>query len=319
MQELIKNWPSILLLLAGMSAAWATYVANNKSEKQQQNIEELGLINKELGTKNNDLGEKIRNLSELTLRLTEENRELTDQSKLIIEEVKKLVGSSINIANENKDLTTQNKTLIQEVQKLNTSSYELINKLDAKTDNEYEVTGSFSFSIDSLENADQFEVILGKNPTMNAYNALELKMSNGNFRLLNRNGISLNLINNYLLLDAKIYDANGDIIAEVEKNHWRINKNSVSKFNYDNKGFEIFDNKGRIVFSIDIRKNGIFIRGIIPESELGKFVLYTDDTYLKFSNLDINTFSDYNKLYEKGDPITQMFEYNIKNWRHKRR
>lgn len=302
MQELIKNWPSILLFIAGLSAAIATYVANKRSEKQQTNIEELGNINKELGTKNKDL----------------------------TEEVKKLSGLNISISEENKDLTNQSKILIEEVKKLTVSSNVLINKLDKKADKviaENAITGELEMEFDATYSENQKVFIIFGGATMEeSIKGIGPLISVGNLHPLNAK-----IRNNKLLISMKVYDMNENLLAEIEDNNWRPNKNFTGKFNYDKKGFEIIDNQGNIAANFDILgPNKIKIQGIFPYKEAGRILIAGDsllqnppfgtkeieDLVLKKTGKKYDIFLK--DAIEKGQ-IKQLFVYTGSNWLHKRK
>ncbi len=123
------------------------------------------------------------------------------------------------------------------------------------------------------------------------------------------NTLFFQIKNNTLLVTMTIYDAQKNLIAEVDSNKWRINKNLVSKFNFDEKGLEIFDNKGRIALSIDILfNNTIQIQGLI-ENDVQ--VLYLTENGALFTTPNENE-GIVNFL--KRDPYRQLFKYTGKKW-----
>lgn len=205
-----------------------------------------------------------------------------------------------------------------EINRLTKTSQALINELNSKTDEEFKVTGSFSFSFDSLKNSDQYEVVLGKFKTGSPFNIPELKVNNCNYGLINHNNLNIRIQDCKLVIDAKVYDVERNLIAEVSENSWRINRNFVSKFNYDDKGFEVFDNKGRVALSVDIRRDGVFVRGILRNSETDDAILVADDKRYPFSYINESSIRDIYKLYSAKDTITPMFLYTGKRWRFKR-
>ena len=305
MQELIKNWPSILLLFAGIAAAWSTYVANNRTEKQQQNIEKLGEINKELGIKNKDLSEEVKKLSELNNSIAQENKKLGE---------------------DNISLSSQTKELIEKVNKLTTTSYTLINKLDIKTEKEFAenaITGELEMEFDlSSKESKPPIIIIGGGPN----DAGTPIISIGSFM-----PIITKKINNKLLISMKVYDLRGNLIAEIEDNKWRPNKNFSGKYNYDKKGFEVINNQGNIAASFDIvGPNTIKVQGIFPYIEQQRILILGNNgfTYPPFGSKEIEEkverltgkkYDDYLKEQINAVPIKQIFEYTGSDWLHKRK
>ena len=82
------------------------------------------------------------------------------------------------------------------------------------------------------------------------------------------------------------------------------------KLNYDNKGFEVIDEKDNILFSIDIRKNNtIKIQGWYPTSPNSIRVI--GDKYM--------VVLVYGSMYDNlNGYFKQLFQYTGKNWLHKR-
>lgn len=299
MQELIKNWPSILLVIAGICAAIATYVSTKRTDKQQTNIEELGEINKELGSKNQDLTNEVKKLSKL----------------------------NISISEENKDLSIQSKILIEEVRKLTVSSNSLISRLDDKADKviaENLITGELKMDFDINTPGNQKPtIILGGGQFED--NGLPV-LSIGGFIPL-----TTKYLNKKLLISMKVYDLAGNLIAELEDNNWRPNKNFTGKYNYDRRGFEVINNQGNIAASFDIvGPNTIKIQGFFPYMQTNKILIAGDKgfTTAPFGTKQIEerVFQLTNKKYDlflkekfSSVPTTQLFEYSGPNWLHKRK
>ena len=136
---------------------------------------------------------------------------------------------------------------------------------------------------------------------------------------------------NEVLFSIKIFDLQGNWIAEVEKNYWRPNKNFTGKFNYDENGFEVLDNKNQVVFNVDILENNkIFIQGVIPVPETKNIYLWGDNSGTGFPFLSQEEIQLYNAR-KKSDyyldlkkqieyvKIKQLFEYTTKDFLHKRK
>ncbi len=166
--------------------------------------------------------------------------------------------------------------LIEEIKKLTVSSNVLINKLDKKADKviaENAITGELEMEFDATYSENQKVFIIFGGATMEeSIKGIGPLISVGNLHPLNAK-----IRNNKLLISMKVYDMNENLLAEIEDNNWRPNKNFTGKFNYDKKGFEIIDNQGNIAANFDILgPNKIKIQGIFPYKEAGRILIAGD-------------------------------------------
>jgi hypothetical protein len=118
----------IALLFSTILFSVASFVATDLDNKQKDRIEELGEITKKLGCQNKSLSDQI-------YKLTQVNNKLDSNTNKIVIKI-----DSVTVTANN---------LITEVKKLSLKSNTVIHGLDVKTDEEFNVSGVFSFPIDS--------------------------------------------------------------------------------------------------------------------------------------------------------------------------
>lgn len=206
------------------------------------------------------------------------------------------------------------------------STLKTVTKVDLKTDQEFEVTGHFNFPIDSsLPNNILLVSYLG-DKRLGDYNFPELRI--GKVILLNINRLQIYAVHYQFFVNADISDIRGNQIVYINDNKWRLNKNAISRFNYDENGLEIFDNAGRVVISIDFNsKKGraifgpsVHVQGVIPldDSTVG---YYRDNYDYIFSRLPYGTHQSNKRFFHLYDsiPIKPLFEYTGNRWRRVRK
>jgi hypothetical protein len=135
--------------------------------------------------------------------------------------------------------------------------------------------------------------------------------------------------NGKLFLTIKIYDIEKRIVGEVINNDWRPNLNCSSKYNYDDHGFEVFDNEGRIAFNISLDGNVLKFKGIFYDPET-KAVVDACDNGVTTTVYGVSWADSATAFEEKmsakefvdkmGDQcqITQLFRYTGTDWVGKR-
>lgn len=312
MNWILKNWPAALLLCAGIVACIATFVSSKQDQDQKDAIQKLGQENLALSKEISKLDSINNNIASRVEQLSDENN--------------KLIGENINLSKETK-------ALISEVQNLTEKSKQLIDKIDKTTTYSAEEnlqTGELTIGLDSkLSDNDNINVLFGQNITVAPIK--KLKEGKGlPFSLGSMLAIFLKIDNNNkFLFNIQVFDIEENLIAEIINNNWRSNKNYVSKFNYDESGFEVMDNKGRIVLNIDlISNNTILIQGIWLNQEkqiclIGSkgFVLIPAKTPEYEAALKAKQNKDYNTYIKESInkvQIKQLFEYTGKHWLHRR-
>lgn len=307
MRLILKNLPAFILLLITIAAAIVAFYATIKDNQQKDNIE--------------DLSKQTNRLSEL--------------NKSIGENVEKITTENNKLSKENIELSTQAKDLITEVQHLSEKSKVLIDKIEKTTTNTSEenlLSGGITLKLKFI-------------PPKQNVTALEIKYGGNTFGLnLSELNAPADYVSNrfpYLkatlddkkniLFTTMVYDIDGNVVAEIENNYWRPNKNFISKYNYDENGFEVIDNKGHIVLSIDIKDgNKIRLQGIFIDKESTQYILAGISEHVVF---DKNTKQGIAPLRVKKSNIStpealdeeikkvkfqRLFKYNGEHWLHKR-
>jgi len=280
------KWPVVLIAVAGIVAVIGTFVSSNGDAAQKDNIENLGKENKELNT-------EIKQLEELDTKISKHNEQLGE---------------------ENKVLTGQSRALIADVKKLTAKSQQLIRTINERTAYEAAenlVSGELKIDFKPTFHNDEITVILGNDTSTNSMK----RLSNGTSRLFSfgsQDPITFNFAHNKINISSTIFDQEGNLIAEIDANSWRPNKNMICRFNYDNRGLEVIDNKRRIVFNIDIKNDSLVIQGVFNDSEHKQVWIYGNNG---MNGLDISRQREIDNLRTS---IRPLFVYTGKNWLHKR-
>lgn len=140
--------------------------------------------------------------------------------------------------------------------------------------------------------------------------------------------IKIEIKDQQLVLSLKIFDPDGNLIAEVKNNNWRPYRNFYGVFNYDSSGFEVKDNQGNIAVSIDVKTNNrVAIQGVF-RSRFKKTMVIAAGKELKFFPfLDREGELDYDSKHQISynetidtlvNLINPLFEYFGPDWLHKR-
>lgn len=182
--------------------------------------------------------------------------------------------------------------------------------------------GSFSFPLDKgLGNGALISPYLG-NRSLGLYNYVEIK-DQQSVDMGGAVDISLQIAKNSYFINALIRDLDDNIVVQIVNNNWRIYKNAVSKYNFDDKGFEVFDNTGRIVMSFDFRKDNksgnittLFIQGFTqyPDGSVGFF---PSTNFFDHIKLEDPSHAAMRQFYDKS-PIEPLFKYFGPDWQHVR-
>ncbi len=298
MNTILKNMPAILLLFAGLIASFATYVSGKDDQKQKDSIEELGKQN---------------------IKLSSEIFKLNNLNKNISTRVEEISKINNKLSTENLELNKLSHNLIFEVNLLTTTSKKLIDKIDERA--AYQAaenlqTGEINMNFNSQINEnDKVYIIIGGNKFSHTVKALKEKSAKL-FSFAGRDPFSISLDkDNRMLFSIEVYDIEGNLIAEIENNNWRPNKNFTGKFNYDDRGFEVIDNKGNVAINFTVSEsNKIIIQGIFQFKEIGKIFLCGNNG---FNILDMTNIQNFNQEID-GINIAKIFRYTGKNWLHSR-
>lgn len=183
-----------------------------------------------------------------------------------------------------------------------------------------ETCGVFEFPIDSTLNGGTIVTTFLGLRSFGDYNLAEFYYSRGPFGGFTVCNLRAYILNWNFYVTGSIYDLKGNLVFEVQDNHWKVYRDAVRKFNYDSKGFEAYSKDGRIAISIDLNARSIaslWVRALVPCSSttLGYF---PDAEY--FNNFPYGTpesDSVLNNLMIQY-PISPMFRYTGRDWQHAR-
>ncbi|MEJ7827699.1 MAG: hypothetical protein WKF91_05880, partial [Segetibacter sp.] len=65
MNWIIKNWPSVAILVAGIVGAYATFIVTRRTDTEQEMMKNLTKEVKNIGLHNTEITNQVRILSEL--------------------------------------------------------------------------------------------------------------------------------------------------------------------------------------------------------------------------------------------------------------
>jgi len=179
--------------------------------------------------------------------------------------------------------------------------------------------GEFYWPIDSTQsNAVQIVVYLGYNA--DAFNLGELRDRR---RRLLASVCNLEFYTQDLqyFVSGSIYDLYGNLMFQVQDNKWKIIRNSILKYNYDDNGFELYDKAGRIALRIDVRSPNygpkIYCSVISPCTSTTLIYCAPLNFYLNVPYGTKALDRAFEQLYQ-SDPIPALFRYTGKDWQHAR-
>jgi hypothetical protein len=298
----LKNWPSIMLLVAGALASWATYVSSKRDQQQKDNIQKFT--------------EQTVKLGELNAALSNNIQQISTQNNIATEETKKIVESSQLLVSQMSELTKQSQDLIVAINKR--AEHEAA--VNAPTGELFEIKHKFNdndliaVSVGGI--TDQKKVGWYKNGA-------------GVFVIGKKQPFDLRFENGKLLFSLKVFDVKGNLVAEIENNKWRPNKNFAGKYNYDDLAFEVIDNRGNVAISLEYSSSIIKIKGIfcfLEEKSIviaGKstttFPLYRDDDAFVIRDGKRVNYLDALDISIRDADIQPIFEYTGKDYLKKRR
>ena len=291
-----------MLLIAGICASFATYKSGAADQEQKDTIQKLG--------------EKNKDLNELLIKLNILNNNITSN-------VQDLVKTNNKLSETNIVLATESQALIEEVKTLSEKSQQIISTVDKRTEVETAQnlqTGTLDMVFDNIvKDDDNVRVKFGG--TIMGNTVKDLKSGKAKLILSgNKDLLSLKFDNNNrMLFSLRIFDIDNNLIAEIENNSWRPNKNFTGKFNYDNRGFEVIDNKGNVAIRVNvIANNTIDIQGVFPMKE-ENIVFICGENMLQPISFPVSEEKrkSYNELIKEIN-IKPLFRYTGANWLHSR-
>lgn len=270
----------------------STFVITERDQDQKDNIEKLSEENKKLS------GE-IKKLSDLNNSISTRTEEMTSANSKIIE-------ASYN-------LDQQSKALLEEVQILTKQSKKLVDTINSR--GEYE----------SEENAKTGELQFRNAPIFKENDDVNIVVGGFTFK----NPFNIQVEDGKILFSLNVYDIDGNLVAEIDRNYWRPNKNFSGKFNYDESSFEVIDNKGRVAISIQYLGKSIIIQGMFTFIESGSIILAGSSTaYFPLHVAGKNDETNYKgnllaydqalRMAIESVNIKPIFRYTGKKWLHQR-
>ena len=279
----IKDLGFAILLFIGVIA---TFIQTLNDDEQSDNIEALSRID-------TSLSHHLDTLQLLNNKISTNTNELTAQIKHLSDSIKKLNDSIYGTVIGINNVSAKNLRVANEVQTI--------------TKNE--------IAENTLNGEFHFDKILTKKEiiTIRAGNLGIGSFSNPiGFMFDSVQIVDLNIINSELMVNAKIFDRDMNLLVEIVNNKWRVNPHFKNKMNYDSKGFEIIDDKDAVVFSINIiSETTIDLRGILFNGQ--NYLILTDNYIVRW---DKKTFDNYKMSLPKE--IKKIFVYTGKDWLGKR-
>jgi len=73
--------------------------------------------------------------------------------------------------------------------------------------------------------------------------------------------LSFNRINGVLTVDTDVHDRDGNLVAEIVSNDWRVFPNFVSEKNYSSNSLEVRDKRGKVVLKVALFDDYLQIEG----------------------------------------------------------
>ncbi|MBS1804763.1 MAG: hypothetical protein JST28_15470 [Acidobacteria bacterium] len=140
-------------------------------------------------------------------------------------------------------------------------------------------------------------VELGPTSTLERTNSTD--SNQGLFKILDDMGINVRPGDNGPVLSTTVKDWNGNVVAEITDNHWRVIPRHCSDKNFDANSLEIKDDSGHVIFQARIFANKIQLKGEWHDQfghgvRLGRTGIGQWDTYEKWRSLE---------------PIAPIFKY----------
>lgn len=259
----------------------------------------------------NEQSDNIEKLSQLDTALSKHIDTLVTIDTALSNKTNNLSNQSILIGNQNKDLLNTVELLTKESRSLIKSVNEIVKHNSEENLQSGELKMNFSKTYN--ENDDVFVTIGG----MTAGNTVKaLKNGSGLFIIGDKDPISIHFDNkNRILISIDVYDLFGNLIAEINDNNWRPNKNFTGKFNYNDTSFEVINNQGEVAISIDfLQDNRIILKGIFPFKDAGIIWFCGKRTISDyFAAPYIRLINDL-----KNAEINPIFKYTGNDWLHKR-
>jgi len=175
------------------------------------------------------------------------------------------------------------------------------NSISRNINNELKEKGEFKINV---PNAERFDFGIGSNFMSVQRQTLEQGYN------LNVAGFSMNLYlklkDDQLFLSTIIFDKHGDVLVEIVDNEWALTKSKTFSINYDNKGLEVINSSGLVIFQLNIVESNINIQ-MINFSSTGVKVIADYGTKSRSYNNPGSVSSLLNEAFMKIKPIFKHY------------
>lgn len=95
----------------------------------------------------------------------------------------------------------------------------------------------------------------------------------GDFNLFKRLGLEVKMIKGQIKVSACVNDQDGNVVATIIDNEWKINPNQSYDRNYSIDALEVIDNSGNIVLQVRFAQDVLQFQGILYDSQKRLFWL----------------------------------------------
>lgn len=229
--------------------------------------------------KEKELKDKTEEIIMLQKKLTEKSEETIQKQNDLIREQKenKIISKDIlKFQGKLDSNTTAISRISKEISKVSTNTNQISNIIK----DEQRQKGKVEFKTEDYE---YYFVDFGMVSGLQKKSDLQREETNY------INGIPFTMLieNDKFLVSLSIRDKDGNLIFDLKRGEWAINKNVVFSVNYDSLGIEVIDVKGGVILQIDLIKNRFNVSGTFYENDgvtlvhpqLFAKVLYSDKNY----------------------------------------
>lgn len=257
-----------------IGTAWGTYLIHVSNRKA--NTKRIEMLEQTFTNQNNELK-----------RQSEEIKSLTDRVDSNLELVKGISNETNNIASD--VLNTADK-----LDKTTTSISEISQSIKALSESSNEITRLIN---DEIREKGTLKLIIPKHPRYtfaigsNVWNisreeleqGLQITVPNANIRL----PVTLKIKEDELFVWTELRSRTAHLMVFIAENNWGLNKGENFSINFDDKGLEVIDTMGFVLFQINLVNNLLSIHliqftptGVVFVTQRGiHTVPYDDENY----------------------------------------
>jgi hypothetical protein len=84
-----------------------------------------------------------------------------------------------------------------------------------------------------------------------------------------------------------VRDSLGNVIANMNRNEWTVNRNFMLDRNFDKNSLEVIDNTGKVIFQVRVKGNQVRLSGVFFNSDK-KYWGYRSDEFSGKRRLSFN-------------------------------